>query len=97
MQETAIYINCKRRQGEDSKPLLGNGKRNCRQNDEALAPSGTKPKVGKHHSGDQQHQARANTAALLSNLKRQAGDSQSETILCHRYASDFEKQIGGER
>jgi len=97
MQETGIYINCKRRQGEDSKPVLGNGKRNCRQNDQAFAPGGTKQEVCEHHSGDQQHQARTNTATLLGNLNRQPWDSQSETILCHRYASDFEKQIGGER
>src|SRR5271157_694307 len=73
MQETWIYINCKHRQHEDSKPILGNGKRNCRQNHKAFAPNGTKQEVGQHHSGDQQHQARANTAALLCNLNVSPG------------------------
>jgi|SRR5271157_680187 len=97
MQETWIYINCEYRQGKDSKPVLGNGKRNCRQNDKAFAPSGTKQELGQHHSGDQQHQAGANTTALLSNLKRQPRDSQSDTVLCHRYARGREEEIGGVR
>src|SRR5271165_563282 len=97
MQETRVYINCKRRQGEDSKPVLGNGKRNCCQNDKAFPPCGTKEELGQHHSSDQQQQARANTAALLSNFKRQPGDSQSDTVLRHWYPCDHEKQTGGVR
>src|SRR5208283_3316375 len=37
MQETWIYIDCEDRQRKDSKPVLGNGERNCRQNDNTFA------------------------------------------------------------
>src|ERR1039458_7868046 len=69
---------------EDSQSVLGHGQRNRDGDDESLSPRRAQQKLSQYHCRDQQHRTGTDTAALLSDLERQARNREHDAILCDR-------------
>ena len=81
MQESGIDARSKHRDSKDSNPVLGNRKRNRRQDDNSLPPKRPEKQLRQYHAGHDQHKAGTQAAALLRDLKVQSWDREHDAVL----------------
>lgn len=81
VQEPRVDAGSKHGDGEDSKPILGNRKRNRRRDHRGFPPKRPQEQMRQHHARYNQHQARSHATAFLCDLKRKPRYGDHDAIL----------------